>query len=142
MLTKVEREMIHNIVDFRAVKARDVMVPMEKVRGVRSDASVDELLAICRDTDLERLPVITAKGEVAGLIDVFEVLVDGSRRGTVNVYSRRIITVAPDEEGYQVIRKLRAARITLAAVIGSESQPVGIVSSEDLVGRLVKVAVA
>src|SRR5207249_279812 len=60
-LSKVEREMIHSVVDFRSIKARDVMVPLEKVRTIRADASVDELLAICRETNLDRLPIISEK---------------------------------------------------------------------------------
>jgi putative hemolysin len=141
-LSKVEREMIHNVVDFRSIKARDVMVPMQKVRTIRADASVDELLAICRETNLDRLPIVSEKGEITGLVNVFEVLVDRTARDRVSAYARRIITVPPDEEAYNVTRKLRAARITLAAVVARDGKPVGIVSLEDLLGRLVKVAVA
>jgi putative hemolysin len=140
-LTKVEREMIHNVVDFRAVKARDVMVPMEKVRTIRAAASVNELFAFCRASNLDRVPVISDKGEITGLVNVFEVLVDRTARDTVSAYARRLVTVSPDEEAYNIIRKLRAARITLAAVVGSNSQSLGIVSSEDLISKLVKVAV-
>jgi CBS domain containing-hemolysin-like protein len=139
MLTKPERELIHSVVDFRTVTARDVMVPMEKVRTIRADVRIAEVLAISRETNLDRLPVIDGNGEIAGLVNVFEILVDRVQRDSAGAYLRRIITVPPEEEAYSVIQKLRAARITLAVVRGQNGQPLGIASSEDLLNRLVKV---
>lgn len=142
MLTKVEREMIHNVVDFRSVRAQDVMMPMEKVTVIRAGATVEELLELCRTTDLDRLPVVSDDGRIAGLVSVFEVLFERNTGRTVGYFARRIVSVSPEEEAYGVIRKLRAAHITLAAVLGRDSKPVGVVSSEDLLSRLVKVAVS
>src|SRR5215210_2822641 len=77
-LGKDERAMIHNIVDFRSVRARDVMVPMEKVTTIRADAGVVELLRLCRETNVDRLPVISSDGRITGLVVIFEVLLDRS----------------------------------------------------------------
>jgi CBS domain containing-hemolysin-like protein len=51
-------------------------------------------------------------------------------------YMRRIVTVAPDEPAYNVIRKLRAARSNLAVVLAPDAGPAGIISSEALIKRL------
>src|SRR5207249_2852750 len=123
--------MIHNVVDFRAVTARDVMMPIAQVQMIRSDAPIDELLAISRERGLDRLPVISSRGEIIGLVNVFEVLLDRTSRGEVGSYQRRIVTAVADEQAYQVIRKMRAARVSLAAVVDSGGNPIGIVSSED-----------
>lgn len=141
-LSKVEREMIHNVVDFRKVRVDDVMVPMGKVCAIRAEDSVAELFRRSQENRVDRLPVTSADGKIVGLVNVFEVLVDQERRDQVSAYQRRIVTVFAQEEAYQVIRKLRAARITLAAVLGSDAQPLGVVSLEDLINRLVKTAVA
>ena len=61
-LTSTERAMIHNVVDFRNVKASDVMVPLEKAVTVRPDTSIDEALAISSRAGVDRLPVISADG--------------------------------------------------------------------------------
>src|ERR1043166_9646885 len=45
-LTATERAMIHNVVDFRAVKVRDVMVPLQKIVSVPPDISVQEALKL------------------------------------------------------------------------------------------------
>src|SRR5205823_959364 len=69
-LTATERAMIHNVFDFRGVKARDVMVPFTQVVAIRPESSVDEALQIGSSSGLDRLPVINANGQASGLINV------------------------------------------------------------------------
>ena len=139
-LGRDEREMIHNVVDFRAVLAKEVMTPMAEVRTIGAQADVAELLAASRETGFERWPVVAQTGEITGLVQVFDVALDGGTRGPVEPYQRRIVKVAEDEPAYSVLRKLRAARITLAVVGGADGKPVGVVVWEDLIRRLVTVA--
>jgi CBS domain containing-hemolysin-like protein len=51
---------------------------------------------------------------------------------------RRIITASENESAYRVVRRLRAARIGLAAVVDSHQKSTGIVALEDLVRQLVQ----
>ena len=139
-LTKVERQMIHNVVDFRAVKAGDVMTPLAGVRTIGAHADIAELLAASRETGLERWPVVADGGEIAGLVQVFDVALAGRTRGPLESYQRRIVKVAENEPAYSVLRKLRAARITLAVVSDAAGTQIGVVAWEDLIRRLVTVA--
>ncbi len=140
-LTKVEREMIHNVIDLRAITAREVMVPLDHVRTAPSTATLDEVLAAGREHDLDRLP-ITSEGKIIGLLNVLEALLDRTPQSNVASFTRRIINVGADEPAYPVFRKLRAARAGLAIVTGPEGKTEGIVSSEDLIKRLVRPAAA
>ena len=141
-LTSEERKMIHNVVDFRGVKAREVMVPLADVRSIAASASLEELIARSRAEDLERWPVADETGELVGLVSVFEIALDGRQKGIVDSYQRRIVKVAVNEPAYSILQKLRAARTTLAAVVDNQSKAVGIVTWEDLIKRLVSTAVA
>ena len=140
-LTPDERQMIHNVVDFRSIAARDVMVPMEKVHAIPARAPIAELLARSTAAHIDRWPVLADTGEIVGLVNVFDIALDGRRDGVVESYQRRIVKVAPNEPAYSVLRKLRAARTTLAAVLEAGARPVGIVTWEALVQRLVNTAV-
>ena len=136
-LGRIERQMIDNVVDFHGVTAREIMAPMAGIPVVRGDTSVDEFIAMTRSSHMERLPVVTADGEVAGLVNLFDVLLDRkSGAGKVATHARRIVTIPPDEPAYSIIRKLRASRSNLAVVIDSKAAPAGIVSSETLIKRL------
>ena len=139
-LTKEEREMIHNVVDFRGVTAAEVMVPMEKVRTIDSRSSVSELIRLSRESGFERWPVVSEGGTISGLIDVFDVALDARRHGTVEPFQRRILRIGEKDPAYSILRRMRAARISLAVVENNESTPVGIVTSEDLIRRLVTTA--
>ncbi len=140
-LTPDERQMIHNVVDFRSIAARDVMVPMEKVHAIRARASISELIARSIATHIDRWPVLSDTGEIIALVNVLDIALDTRRDGIVESYQRRIVKVAPNEPAHSVLRKLRAARSTLAAVLEAGAKPVGIVTWEALVQRLVNTAV-
>ena len=141
-LTKIGREMINSVVDFRSVTAGDVMIPMAEAQTVSSGATVEELLAISMPRDIDRLPVLNADGKVTGLADVFDILLDRTSGGEVGSHQRRIVTVFRDEPASDVIQKLRGSHTGLAVVLDRESAPLGILSLEDLIRRLVKSAVA
>lgn len=138
-ISKTEREMIHNVVDFRSVTAKDVMTPMETVQVIGADEPIRRVIAEGKRSG-EIWFVRDAAGEITGVVDPFEVLLDGRRDLDVGACQRRIVTVGPDEPAFNVLWKLRAARSTVAAVCGAGKEPIGRVTWEDLIRRLVSTA--
>jgi CBS domain containing-hemolysin-like protein len=139
-LTSTERAMIHSLVDFRGTKVRDVMLPSAKVVALHSGASTQQALELSASTGLDRLPVVTADGQPAGLVNVVEILLDRNGSKPLGNYVRRIVTAREDEPAYRVMQQLRAARLGLAAVVDGKRNFRGIVAIEDLVRRLVSSA--
>jgi CBS domain containing-hemolysin-like protein len=140
-LTKAEREMITNVVDFRGVVARDVMKPVDAGHRIAASAPVSELLEKTGLLGQDRWLVTDEQGVVTGIVSAFEVLLERRRDVNVGVYQRRAVTVTPDEPAYSVLRKLRAARGLIAIVRGpNQSQPAGQITWEDLIRRLVAAA--
>jgi len=136
-ISATERAMIHNVVDFGGIKARDVMIPMADVVSVQPDTPIDQALDVSAKTGVDRLPVITSSGEPQGLINVLDVLLEKNGEHPLNYFMRRIVLVDEDEPAYRVVQRLRAARLGLAAVRGQHQKFRGIVTIEDLVRRLV-----
>jgi putative hemolysin len=139
MLSGIERQMIHNVVDFRSVKVCDVMISLSKIVTVRPETPVEQLIELSRRSGFDRYPVVDSAGKIVGLVNVFEVLVDRESASTVRHYLRRILTVRSDEQASIVLRRLRASLSSLAAVVDAEGHPTGIVSAEDLLNPLVRV---
>jgi putative hemolysin len=137
-LSSTERAIIHNLVDFTAVKVRDVMVPLEKTVSFKADDSRDKILEISEKLGIDRFPVFGENTEPLGLINVYDVLFDTESSHPARQYMRRIITASENESAYRVVRRLRAARIGLAAVVNARQRSIGIVALEDLVRQLVK----
>jgi CBS domain containing-hemolysin-like protein len=137
-LTSTERAMIHNVVDFRNVRASDVMVPLAKAVTVQPDTSLEEALRLSAAHSVDRLPVISPEGEAIGLVNTLDILLDETRRESLSRYMRRIVTARDAEPAYRIIQRLRAARLGLAAVIDSQRNLIGIVTGEDAIKRLVQ----
>jgi putative hemolysin len=136
-LTATERAMIHNVVDFRSVKVRDVMLPSAKVVALQRDASTREAVELGASTGLDRLPVITPGGQPAGLVNVLDILLDQNGNKPLGNYIRRIVTTSEEEPAYRIVQQLRAAQLGLAAVLDRKKNFRGIVTVEDLIRRLV-----
>jgi putative hemolysin len=137
-LTATERAMIHNVVDFRGVKVRDVMLPVPRVVAVRPNASIQEALDLSASSGVDRLPIITPEGQPIGLVNVLDILLeqDGETK-PLSSYIRRIVTTNEEEPAYRIAQQLRAARLGLAAVLDGKKKIRGIVTVEDLIRRLV-----
>jgi CBS domain containing-hemolysin-like protein len=139
-LTPVERAMIHNVVDFRNVRVADVMLLLPTVVSISAEASTTELLDKSVATGVDDLPVISADGNAVGIVNALDVLMDQSQPRPLHAYTRRLITAKENDPAYRVIRRLRAARLSLAAVIDDQQKLSGIVTSEDMIRRLVQSA--
>ena len=138
-LSPVERQLIHNVIDYRSVNARDLMQPVSNFPVIRQDATVDELIAASRDGTLERFLAVADNGEILGLVNLFEAVIDRGPTARVSTYIRRLLTVAPVESAPRLLRKLCTARTPVALVVDA-GQPVGLVFDEALYRRLVSPA--
>jgi putative hemolysin len=137
-LTATERAMIHNVVDFHGVKVRDLMLPAARVVAVQPNASIQEALDLSASSGVDRLPVITPEGQPAGLVNVLDILLDrDGENKPLSSYVRRIVTTSEEESAYRIVQQLRAARLGLAAVLDQKKKIRGIITIEDLIGRLV-----
>jgi CBS domain containing-hemolysin-like protein len=136
-LTGEERQLIHTVIDFRNLLVRDVMVPMRDVRTITSAATIDYLLAHSADAKFDRWPVVTKDLGITGLVNVFDIAIEGRKHGRVERFQRRLVKVNANEPAFSALRKLRAARATMALVIDTPGEPLGIVTWEDLIARLV-----
>jgi CBS domain containing-hemolysin-like protein len=140
-LTPVERQMILGVVDFRNVTARDVMVPLAEVKSIPGNADIADLITRARQTGIDRWPVLSESGAFSGIVTLLDVALSGRRSGPVSGVQRRIVKLAPNEPAYTVLQKLRAARSGVGTVL-EEGQPLGIVTWERVILRLVKSAAA
>ena len=137
-ITSTERAMIHNVVDFQNVTARDVMKPLSQVATLKSNAPIPEVFEVSRASGSDRLPVIDAKGDTIGLINVLDILLDEEEPRSIGRYLRRMVTVQETEPAARAVQRLRAARLELAAVVDQKQRLIGFVRSEDLIARLVR----
>jgi putative hemolysin len=138
VLSSIERQMIHNVVDFRAVRVKDVMVKRERVVTLRIGTPVDAIVKTFLQTRFDTLPLANDRGEIVGLVNVFDVILDQKPGQNADMYLHRMLVVREDEPASMALHRLRAAfPQTLALVVDGEDHTIGVVGIEDLLGPLV-----
>jgi putative hemolysin len=139
MLSSIERQMIHNVVDFRAVGVKDVMVKSDRVVTLKIGTPVEEVIRTFLQTRFDSLPLANDQGEIVGLINAFDVILDKKTGENADAYLHRMLVVREDEPASTALHRLRAAfPQTLALVVDREDHTIGVVGIEDLLGPLVK----
>ncbi len=140
-LSPAERGMIHNVIDFSTVPARDLMQSRRpRPCALRDDLRVADLLEFARERKLDFVPVADAGGKVVALVDVFALLLDRdpSRPAAATYLRRPPLVVAPDEPALRVLRRLRAARRERRRCSTAGGVSWGSCATADLVQRLVR----
>ena len=82
-----------------------------------------DLLATSEKAGIDRFPIFSENAEPVGLINAYDIIFDAEPSSRpLRHYMRRIITASENESAYRVVRRLRAARIGLAAVVDSRQK--------------------
>jgi CBS domain containing-hemolysin-like protein len=105
---------------------------------LKPESAIEDVFNISRSTGFDRLPVIDTKGDAVGLVNVLDILLDKNQARSLSRYIRRMVTVQESEPAARAVQRLRAARLDLAAVVDQKRNLIGVVTSEDLIGRLVR----
>jgi CBS domain containing-hemolysin-like protein len=141
LLDEFEHELLSGALGFGRRPVRDVMVPWAEVTTVGRDAIVADLEAVLVRTGYTRVPVLAADGStVMGFFhakDLLTLPADARERPLPLGRLRRMLIVDPGGTLEDVLLTMQRARVHLAVVRGTEGEPVGMVSLEDLLEQLV-----
>jgi len=135
-ISKDERAVIQAVLDFRQMRALDVMVPLDQAAAVRGSLPLSSARLLARERGVDRLPVLGDDGRVSGLLDLHELAIQAEWHGAVEIFQRRIVRSEVNEPLYSIMRKLRAARLPMASVRDASGASVGVVLWDDIVRLL------
>ena len=135
-ITPVERQLIHGVLDFRSIPARDLMVPLESLPTIAHTAEVEELVAASKGGKVDRFLVVAENGDILGLVSLFDIILTRTPHTRISSHLRRIAPVTATESAFLVMRRLRTARTPAALVMDGE-RPLGLIFAETLYRRLV-----
>jgi CBS domain containing-hemolysin-like protein len=133
--------LMRRTIRFSEKRAAEAMTPRVDVMGLRTTASVADLIAVARDTGHTRFPVyestIDVVTGVVGVPDALGVPLDRRAATQVATISREPVYV-PESLGLdKVLSALRAADADLAIVVDEYGGTDGVVTVEDLIEELV-----
>ena len=141
-LTRVEREMLRNLLHFGEHDVDDVAVPRSDIIALNKDASFDEVVACFAEHGHSRVPVFEdSLDKIIGMVhikDVFAIIADGTARPADWSGLMRQPRFVPESMGVlDLLAEMRQTRTHLAIIIDEYSGTEGLVTIEDLVEEIV-----
>lgn len=134
-----EHRMLHDVLDLRRLKVRDIMTPRVRMVALESNATRDQVVQATRDSSLTTLPVFEGDlDHIVGIVHVKRYLHDEKQQ---SVTGKRVMTSAHFVPAMasleQLLENLRHWRAQSAIVIDEYGGTAGIVAIEDVVEEIV-----
>jgi CBS domain containing-hemolysin-like protein len=141
-LSRVERQMLRNLLHFSEHDADDVAVPRGEIIAVEASISWEEMVAAFSEHGHSRMPVYRETlDSVVGMIhikDVFPFLANGTPPPEDWTTLMRQPLYVPQARGaLDVLADMRTQRVHLAIVLDEFSGTDGLITIEDLVEEIV-----
>jgi len=136
-------EMIRNVLDFKDLKVKDVMVPRRHVAGVPTGASLQEILGIVSNEGHSRYPVFRETlDNVVGLLyvkDLFRVLERGQLATAKldDLIRRHTLFAVETQSAASMLREMRSRSQHMAVVSDEFGGTSGVVTLEDILEQIV-----
>jgi putative hemolysin len=142
-LEKEPATMIRNVLDFKNLTAKEVMIPRRRISAIPSTMPLAEVLEHVIKDGHSRYPVYRESlDNVVGLLyvkDLFEIVRQG-RMGSLTLDSlvrKPVLFVTQAQGALSVLREMRSRRLHLAIVSDEFGGTGGIVTLEDIIEEIV-----
>ncbi len=134
VLTKHESEMIHGVFELTHKTCDALMTPRDKMAFVPVTATPDEILALARTREFNRLPVYDpSQKSFAGVVHIFDILADDAPAGkTAADYMRPPQLVASYLPVDHLLPRMRVTRLPLFLVTDDRYEVIGLITLEDV----------
>jgi putative hemolysin len=136
-------EMIRNVLDFKDLTAREVMVPRAKIDGIDVATPLSKVVALAADGKHSRYPVYSGSiDNIVGQLyvkDLFAVVRDGAleTRKLAEIVREAVMFVAESEPAAKMLADMRAKRLHMAIVSDEFGGTAGLVTLEDILEEIV-----
>jgi putative hemolysin len=135
--------MIRNVLDFKHLTAKEVMIPRRRVSSLEASMALSDVLEHVRKDGHSRYPVFRESlDNVVGLLyvkDLFDVVGAGKIAETKleELTRKPVLFLAETQSALSVLREMRSKRLHLAIVSDEFGGTGGIVTLEDIIEEIV-----
>jgi putative hemolysin len=136
-LTTEERAMINRVLDLQSLTVRHIAKPMALAATTTMQTPVGEVLAVCRDRRVTRLPVWETRDgsrRIAGIISMVTILyvADLETNKPAAEFVRPALYVEEDMRLESALRRMQRSGQRLAVVLGRDQREIGIITLTDI----------
>lgn len=134
-----DAELVGRSFDFNDRRAREVMVPRDRIVAADAEESVAVALERAMTNGHRRLPVVEGDlDDIVGVVRLRDLVanIQADQRTPVRLLTSTILRCGPDELISQVLDRMQLRGQWLAVVVDQDDRTVGLVTVEDLVAEL------
>lgn len=136
-LGRHEQEMLESALDYATTIVREVMVPISEVALLKETARTEDLIALARKRGHTRIPVYRERvDQIAGLVNVFDVLYDKQMKTFIRPYMRSAGLVPDTKRIDELFLEMQRAHENLTVVVNEFGACIGIVALEDIIEEI------
>ncbi|WP_340383753.1 hemolysin family protein [Streptomyces sp. SS7] len=131
------QERLHDALELGRRPVRDVVLPLERVVHARVGVTPEQLEALAAESGFSRFPVVDEGRRIIGYLHVKDALDASPRNEPFRLRDMRpIARVRETTPLDDVLTAMRGSRTHLAAVLGADGRPAGLVTMEDVLREL------
>ncbi|MCX6167859.1 MAG: hemolysin family protein [Ignavibacteriales bacterium] len=138
-----EHELIHGIVSFKTVTAREIMTPRVDITAISIDESFDELMKIINESGHSRIPLYeNSLDKISGIIyakDILPFLKNPESRKTLSFrnIAREALFVPETKLINELLHEFQEKNMHLGIVVDEYGGTSGLISLEDILEEVV-----
>jgi len=136
-------EMIRNVLDFKDLTAREVMVPRRRMCGIELSTSLEKAIELIASEGHSRYPVYRETlDQVVGLLyvkDVFQVVRDKKTATTklAELLRSPVMFVSETQSAAKILPEMQSRRLHMAIVSDEFGGTSGLITLEDIIEEIV-----
>ena len=136
-LTSEERAMINRVLDLQHLTVGQIATALEKAATVTTPTPMDEVLRLCRERNLTRLPVWQEEGNrrrIVGVVSLKTLLYqsDLDVKRTAGDYVKPALYLSEEMRLEEALRRMQRSGQRLGIVLGRDQRELGLVSLHDI----------
>ena len=129
--------MINRVLDLQHLTVGQIAISLEKAAAVTTLTPMDEVLRLCRERNLTRLPVWQEEGNrrrIVGVVSLKTLLYQGDLdvKRTAGDYVKPALYLSEEMRLEEALRRMQRSGQRLGIVLGRDQRELGLVSLHDI----------
>jgi len=136
-----EKRLLNNALKFDNLKAKDIMIPKDKIKFININKEYDEIIKQVVENKYTRIPVYEkSKDNIVGILNIKDIIFESSKNKNQKIDLRKLLRepiYASKNEYIDNIFKELSLNKKHMSIIKEDEKIVGIITMEDILEKIV-----
>lgn len=132
-----EKHILKSALAFSQIRAKDVMIPMDKVTYINANATLKDAINAVNTEGFARIPVL-GDGKILGYIHIKDILNNlGDRKKYIRELMRPAFFVNPDTSLLELVELIKDKQSSMCFVLDMQENPLGLITLGLLLEKII-----